>query len=239
MTVLTVVQSASLRIGVTRPTVLFAGTTRELLELQNAVNDAAKMIAFDSGHDWTALKALGTFTGDGTSLAFDLPPDYRRMLKKTQMWPSSSPSSPLTHVIDSDKWLGTQVQNFSPVLGMWTLIGTQAHIRIGGATGALGSGDTVQFYYVTNKVAQDSGGTAKTEFTADDDTFKLDDRLLTLALIYKWKQAKQQDYAEAMSDYENALFERIGADKGPSIIAVGRPRVPANVGLAYPWPLGS
>lgn len=227
MTVLTAAQGAALKIGVARPTALFAGTTRELVELQAAVNEAAKMIAFDSGHDWTALKTLGTFTGTGAALAFDMPSDYKRMLKKASMWPSSSPFSPLTHYVDTDAWLGTQVQSFSPVVGMWTLIGDQAHIRIGGASGALALNATVKFYYITTKAMKDNGGTAKTDFTADSDTFRLDERLLTLATIYKWKQDKQQDYAEALSDYENALFERIGADKGSRILVVGRRTGPA------------
>lgn len=234
MTVLSVVQSASLKIGVSRPDQLFAGTTRVLQELQEAVNECAKMIAFDTGHDWTKLKALGVITGTGVALGFNLPSDYRKMIKKARLWPSSSPFSPYTHYPDTDTWLGTQVQSFQPLIGAWTLIGDQIQIRVGGNNAAIALDDTAQFYYITTNIAKDAGGTAKPEFTADTDTFRLDERLLKLALIYKWKQAKGQDYTEEMSDYENALFQEIGTDKGSNILVVGTQRHSGDLNFAFP-----
>lgn len=235
MTVLSAVQNASLKIGVERPSVLYAGTTRELVELQALANECAQMIAFDSGHDWTALKTLGTFTGDGSDLSFSLPPDYKRMLKKAALWPSSTPYSAFTHVADTDDWLGFLSQGYAPLIGAWTIIGEEVHIREGGPTSPLASGNVVSFYYLTNKCCKDSGGTAKVAFTADDDTYRLDERLLTLAMIYKWKQDKEQDYTEALSDYGNALFERIGSDKGSNIFSVGKRRSSSfDAGMAYP-----
>lgn len=234
MTVLSVVQQASLKIGVARPDQLFAGTTRVLQELQEAVIETAKMIAFDTGHDWSKLKTLGTFTGDGVALGFNLPSDYRKMLKKARLWPINSPYAPYTHYADTDSWLGTQVQSFQPLIGAWTIIGEQVQIRVGGNNAAVATGDTVQFYYITNNMAKDAGGTPKAEFTIDTDVFRLDERLLKLGLIYKWKQAKGQDYTEEMSDYENALFQLIGTDKGSNIIIVGSQRAPGDLNFAFP-----
>lgn len=234
MTVLSVVQQASRKIGVAYPAQLFAGTTQVLGELQEAVNEAAKMIAFDTGHDWTKLKTLGTFTGDGVALGFNLPSDYKKMLKKARLWPSASPFAPYTHYPDTDTWLGTQVQSFQPLIGAWTIIGEQVQIRVGGNNAAVATGDTAQFYYISANVAKDSRGTPKAAFTADDDVFRLDERLLKLALIYKWKQAKNQDYAEEMSDYENALFQEIGTDKGSNILVVGTQRAPGDLNFAFP-----
>ena len=239
MTALGIVQGASRKIGLARPDQLFAGTTDTLYELQEYLNDAAAMVAFDCGHDWTKLKTLGTLTGDGASLEFDMPTDYRRMLKKAALWPSATPYSPYTHYPDTDDWLGMLSQAFPPLTGAWTLIGEQIHIRVGGSTSALETGSTAQFYYLTSKFAKDAAGTAKAAFSADDDTFRLDERLLKLALIYKWKQGHLQDYAEELSDYENALAERIGADKGSNVFAVGGRRATAfDVGYAYPGVLG-
>ena len=80
---------------------------------------------------------------------------------------------------------------------------------------------------------------AKAIFTADDDTFRLDERVLKLALIYRWKQGHQQDYAEEMSDYENALSERVGGDKCSNMFAVGGRRGTVfDASIAYPGILG-
>jgi hypothetical protein len=239
MTALSIVQDASLRIGVPYPSELFAGTSRALVELKATLLDCARMVAYDTGHDWTALKTLNTFTGNGTDLAFDMPADYQRMLKKATVWPSDNPYTPMIHYTDTDEWLGMLSQAFPPLSGAWTLIGDQMHIRVGGSSSPLGTGVTAQFYYLTKKYARNAGGTAIAAFSADDDTYRLDERLLTLAVIYRWKQAHGQDYAEELSDYGNALAERIGSDKGSNIFAVGgRTTTALDLGWAYPGVLG-
>lgn len=234
MTALSIVQNVSLKIGVERPSALFAATTRTAYELQAMLNECAAMVAIDSGHDWTALKTLATLTGDGAALSFSFPTGYERMLKKARMWPSATPTSPLTHYADTDQWLGTQVQDFSPVVGAWTIIGDEILVRIGGATGPLGLGDSVQFYYVSNYYAKTAGGTAQAAFTADTDTFRLNSRVLERAIEYRWKQDKGQDYAEAMSDYQDALAQQIGKDKGSNILIVGRQTSPSGTEMAFP-----
>ncbi|UXN69911.1 hypothetical protein N8A98_22330 [Devosia neptuniae] len=132
MTVLSAIQRASSRMGIARPDQVFGGTSPTQLRLQDTVNDVAAMIAFDSGRDWTMLKTLGTFAGDGATLGFPFPDDYKRMLKKAKLWPSASPNSPFTYYPDSDTWLGTQVQSFQPVVGAWTILGGLVQIRVGG-----------------------------------------------------------------------------------------------------------
>lgn len=234
MTVLSAIQGASLKIGVTRPTVIFASTVREHQELAELANDCARMIAYDSGHDWTRLKTLGTFTGDGATPAFDLPTDYQRMLKKARLWPSASPTSPYRHYTDTDEWLGDLVQGFVGVSGAWTIIGEDVHIRVGGSTSYLENTATAKFYYLTKYHSRNNSSVAIEAFTADTDVFKLDERLLKLAIIYRWKQDKGQDYAEHLSDYENALAEQIGNDKGSNILVLGTRRSPAGAEYAFP-----
>jgi hypothetical protein len=239
MTILEVARGVALKIGVTVPTVLYASTDRELVELGEVLNESAAMIAFDCGHDWTKLKPLGTLTGDSSALQFSYPTDYKRMLKKAKLWPSGTPYSPLVHYTDTDEWLGLQVQDFQAVVGAWTLIGDYIEVRISGPTDPLATGDTVKFYYISTKYAADTGGTPKTSFTSDTDVFRLDERILKLAAIYKWKEGKGQDYAEPLADYEAALAERIGADKGSNILTVGRQRASLGAEYAFPGVLGT
>lgn len=234
MTALSIAQNVAMKIGVERPETLFSATTRTAREMQAMLNECAAMIAIDSGHDWTVLKTLATLIGDGVSLSFSFPAGYERMLKKARMWPTASPYSPLTHIADTDQWLGTQVQDFSPVVGAWTIIGDEILVRIGGATGPLALADSVQFYYVSNYYAKNAGGTAQAAFTADTDTFRLNERVLERAFEYRWKQDKGQDYAEAMSDYQDALAAQIGKDKGSNILIVGRQTMPLDAVLAFP-----
>lgn len=233
MTVLNVVQLASTVIGVATPTALFAATDDTSTQMKNCLNEAAAMIAYDADHDWSAFKRLATITGDGTTALWDFPTDYHRMLKKTKIWPSWMRGTPLAHYPDTDAWLGLQVSGFVPVLGGWTIIGTQINILP-----AVPSAQTAQYYYLTNQIAKDGSGAGKTAFTNDGDTFPLGERLLRLAFIYRWKQDRGQDYGEAMEDYQTVLSSHIGKDKGSNILIVGQQRASSNVGYAFPGVLG-
>lgn len=228
MAILDVIQDVCTVIGLTVPAGVFGSTDREHVELKSLANEMAQRIAFDS-RDWTRLKTLGTLTGDGSAQSFDLPADYQRMLKKAALWPSASPYAPFAHYPDSDQWLGITVQNFQNLVGAWTMLGDQVLIKP-----AVPNLSTVQFYYITNKIIKDKDGSPKTTFTADDDVFRLNERVLKLGMIWQWKANKGRTYAEDMATYEDALAVAAGADKGSNILAVGRRRSPIDADFAYP-----
>lgn len=236
MTVLDVAKLASTVIGVTTPTALFSQTDDTSLQMQNCLNEAAAMIAFDTEHEWSLLKAIATITGDGNATAFDFPDDYQKMLKTARLWPSSMPNSPLTHYTDLNRWLGMQVQAFTPVLGAWIIIGSQINILP-----VLGAAVTVKYAYLRKQFICTAAGQSptKTAFTLDTDVYPLGERLLRAAFVYRWKQDRGQDYGEPMEDYQTVLASHIAKDKGSNIIVAGRERLPAGVSFAWPGVLGS
>ncbi|RUX96149.1 MULTISPECIES: hypothetical protein [unclassified Mesorhizobium] len=228
MTILSVIKDVSTVIGLTVPTAVFSSTDREHVELQSLANEMAHRIAFDT-RDWTKLKTLATLTGDGVSQGFDLPDDYQRMLKKARIWPSASPYAPYSHYADSDQWLGLAVQNFANLVGAWTMIGEQILIKP-----PVANLTTAQFYYITNLIIKDNAGAPKAAFTADDDVYRLDERVLKLGMIWQWKANKGQAYSEDMATYEDALSVSAGADKGSNIIVIGQGRQPVDADFAFP-----
>lgn len=230
MTILTVIADVAKVVGVSVPTQVFASTTREHVELASLANEMAVRIG--KAHDWSLLRTLKTYTGDGTTTAFALPDDYLRMLKKTNLW-SSAIQTPLTHIVDTDEWLEMQVRAYDYVLGAWTMLGGNIEIMP-----ALASAVTAKWYYVSNLIVAPATGANKATFTADDDVFRLDERLLKLGMIWQWRANKGQSYAEDMTNYENALEQDIGEDKGSRMIRVGRPRMPRDVSTAYPQTVG-
>jgi hypothetical protein len=225
MTVLSVCQDVASVVGLKVPTLVFGSTAREHVELAALANEMAKRIAFDT-HDWQMLKSIATINGNGTAEDFALPSDYRRMLKKARLWPSSSPYSSLTHYPDADEWLGISVQAFTPVIGAWTLIGGRIAIKP-----VVASGATVKYMYLSNAIIT---GTDATQFVADDDAFKLDERVLKLGMVWQWRANKGVPYGEDMENYEAALASAIGADKGSNILVIGTQRLSGADRAAYP-----
>lgn len=226
MTILSVAQDVSRVIGIDEPDVLLSSTDRQYVELRMIMQEMAERIA--RGHEWQKFSRIHTLSGDGTTEDFSLPSDYDRMLVKSQVW-SSSLETPLSPITDLDKWLGLDVQSFDFVVNAWTIYGGLMHIKP-----ALASGVSAKFFYQSNLIVAPASGDNKATFTADTDTFRLDEQLLKLATIWRWKEAKGQAYAEWMQDYEELKERLVTRDKGSRMVRVGRVRMPADVTMAYP-----
>jgi len=226
MTILSVMQEACKVIGLDVPTAVLASTDREHIELVGTANDMAERIM--QSYDWQTLKTLATFTGDGTTEDFAFPTGYNRMLKKAQVW-SSSLETPLSPISDTDHWLGLDVQSFDFVVNAWTIYGDQFHIKP-----ALASAVTAKFYYISNLIVAPAAGDNKTSFTADTDTFRLDETLLRHGIIWQWRANKGLPYQEDMESYESRKESLITHDKGARMIRIGTIRMPKGITTAYP-----
>ena len=226
MTLLTVCQSAAHVIGIEVPDVVATSTDRTYVELLAVANDMAETIS--KAHEWQLLNTVETVTGDASTEDFSLPTDYDRMIKDTDVW-SSSLETPLTPVPDRNTWLGLDIRSYDFVVNAWIVYGGQFHIKP-----AMGTGVTAKYWYQSNLIIAPSAGSNKALFTSDDDTFRLNERLLRLGIIWKWKANKGQPYAEPMADYEEAKEKLISDDKGSRTIRIGRARLARGMKTAYP-----
>lgn len=226
MTILSAIQNVCKVVGLEVPTTVLASTARDHVELAALANEMADRIA--QSHDWQTLKSLATITGDGVTESHSLPADYARMLKKAQVW-SSSLETPLTPIPDTDEWLGLDVQSFDFVVNAWTLYGDQIHIKP-----ALASTVTAKYFYIINTIVTANDSSAKTTFTADDDMFRLSERLLTLGMIWQWRAYKGLPYQEDMQTFEALKEALVGQDKGSRMMRLGHVRLPGDLTTSYP-----
>lgn len=232
MTILSVCQDLSSTIGITKPTVLFSGTSRTLEELQSLANEVALDIA--KRHDWQAFMKVATITGDGSTEDWDLPSDFARMPIKTRLWGSAEPNLPYEHIRDYDNWLGLEVQSFNTITKRWIMYGEQVHI-----VPAIDNAATAKYFYQSNAIVAPASGANKALFSIDTDTFRLNERTLRLGMKWQWKADKGQSYAEDMESFEQALAVDIARDKGPTTIKVGTARARSGAEFAFPQALGS
>lgn len=229
MTALSAMQSAAIRLVGQRPTVIFTASSGIALELSDLINEAAADLL--KAHEWTKLLTLCTLNGDGTTVAFTLPNDFDRCPKDVHIFTTQWPGVPYQRARDLDQWYFNQRFVFAGVPGWWIMLAGKMNLYPAPA-----SGIDAQFYYISKNAMAGADTIAKAAFTADDDTFLLSERLLTLSCIWRWKSMKGLTYAEDMANYEKALSEEITKDKGPRIIAEGSRRV--GVSTAYPGVLG-
>jgi hypothetical protein len=230
MTILDVVQRSSIKLGSARPTQIYASTDRTMYDVQAIIAEAVDAIL--EAHDWQLLKTIATITGDATTTAFPLSTvasDYYRMLKTASFW-SSRYQWAINHINDTDQWLQLLTLPYTQVTGSWSVFGGNINIL-----DTMATGDTAKFFYISNKIVNDNTSTPKAAFTADDDTFRLDEELLRLAIIWKWKAEKGRDYTEDMANYEQKLYQTIDKDGGSKpIISGGVRRNWRDRGIAWP-----
>ena len=231
MTALSACQTAIARLVARRPSSVFASDDEICVEIASLANEAATDIM--KAHDWQALTRLSTFTGNGVTESWPFPADYDRMVSgtdihsKTFVWMRYEGAGGL------DRWL--DLKSLAPAIppGYWVILNNAVSF-----VPVISSGDEARFYYVSNQWAASSTGTAKALFDRDDDKFLLDERLLTLALIWRWKSMKGMDYAEDIKNSDIALSQAMARDKGSRTIRKGGGSRWPNASFAWPWTLG-
>jgi hypothetical protein len=226
MTVLSAVDRASKLMGLPAVSSLYANTNRYEVELATIANEAAAAIAKE--HDWRKLTTLHTQAGDGSDTAFDLPSDFDRMPVKAAVFLTSQ-QQPMTPVNDLDTWMRNRLEGFTPAIGEWIILGGQLQIYP-----AMGASDSAKFYYQSNLIVRSEGDEGKTSFNADTDSFTLDERILSLEIIWRWRAMKGLEYAEEMRNAGIAKAQEIARDKGARDLRIGSPRFSDGASLAYP-----
>ncbi len=80
MTLLSVIKDVCAAVGVLVPQSVFSNlnANRTMQEMLALANEMAQRIAYDN-RDWTRFQTTVTYPGDGTTAAFALPADYKRM----------------------------------------------------------------------------------------------------------------------------------------------------------------
>lgn len=230
MTILSVVQSAALVVGIERPDMVFASTDRTAQEVQEAINASLYQILDD--YDWQALIKPATVTGDGTATSFPLPDDYYRMTRLAELYNSSGLAWRVTPV-SPEAFLMRSTMALNGYDAHWSIFGNA--INIGPARP---TGEAIKFLYVSKNAVRDQASAPKDAFTADTDTFVLPERLLRLCFIANWKRNKGVDYASDLNEYEIALSYATAADKGTQISRSGTPNSFRGAVPAWPWNLG-
>lgn len=233
MTVLSALQSAAIRLIGRKPSAFFGATDVFALEMQDLANEVAADIA--KSHDWQALIRVATLAGDGTTVAFPFPSDYGRMLIQSDIFDAANWAWGYTRVLDINEFLWIKERGIQALPGSWIMYGNEFQF-----VPAPQSGAEATFPYIDKNYALATDGTTlKPAFTLDTDFFRLSERLLTLGLVWKWRQNKRLDYGEDEANFAKAFAEDSGRDKGSRIFRTGPARFPANVSIAYPFPLGS
>lgn len=224
MSVLTACQNATAMLVGERPPAFFSSTDEIAVEVSAIANEAALDIV--KRHEWNILTRRWQDGGDGVKTEFDLPPDYDRMCMSANL---RAGGRSLVNIADIGDWQGDDSWHTS---NSWIMLGGKVNV-----SEAPGIGENVSLMYQSARYAEDANGNGKSQFDSDGDLFRLNDRLLTLGIIWKWRALKRQDYQEDMQSYEIAISDAMARDGGSRVYSTGD-RLSGNTSTPWPWSLG-
>lgn len=217
MTILDVVKGVAPKVDVEVPSVVFSSTDRTMIEMGVTANAAARQIARD--YDWQILQKIATITGDGVQTEFPLPAAYGRMAKNATISGPSFTFRTTHQVTDFSEWvemLSWSVDTWQP---RWALFGGTINFMP-----VIPNLEVYRFPYISKWIVN---GTQES-FTADTDSFVLDEELLRLSMIWNWKADKGQEYSKELQDYQEAMDSAMFNDKG------GRTAITSGRGYRFP-----
>lgn len=224
---LTICQNVADEVGFSRPATIVNNTDATAKQLYRLANRCGNIV---SRHPWQTLTADHTFTLATGTQTYALPADFRHIVPDTT-WDRSDDREVL-NPLSAQQWA------FSKGWGLVTGINRRARIKgnlieFDQTITSADNGKTIAFEYISNYWAENSGGTDQASFLADTDTSKLDDELMTIGVIWRFKKAKGLDYADDFAEFTQ-LFNRLKATDGGattlslnvSRVSIGYPNVP-------------
>lgn len=193
MSLLSIIQSAADRLGLTRPSSVISSPDENAKILLGMAQEEGKALA--DRHTWQALQTEYTFSTANGTASYALPTGFDALIKDTVF--NRTSRRRMVGDLSPSQWQETQAS-------LVTMVNPAFRIRnnlfyISPTPTAV---ETVAYEYVTKNWCQSSGGAGQSEWAADTDTGLLDEELTKLGVIWRFKAKKGFDYAEDMNSYE-------------------------------------
>lgn len=208
MTILSIVQDASREVGLPSPSTVVGNSDERVRQfLRLAEKDGKDLVR---RYDWQILQKEQTFTSlaQETQTAI-IPSDFSRFINET--FYNRTRKRPFVGPLTPQEWQVQKSLTASVVVDAFRRRGNDLLV-----IPVPPAGDTFAFEYVSKywvDTDADGDGDAE-EFAADTDSPIFDEELITLGVIWRFKQARGFDYAEEMRSYEIRLARLFGDDGG-------------------------
>lgn len=215
MSLLTLIQSACPRIGLTAPNAVMSSTDENIIRLVALANEEGDELA--SRCAWQTLIREATHT---------------TLAAESQGLITVICGSDFGYIRNETFWNRTQNRRWFPVDDVrWqamkssSVTGPDAYFRLRGNTLRVlptpTAGQTLAFEWVTRHWCETSGGTGQEAWAADTDVARLPEKLMLAGLVWRWKKAQGLEYAEDFAQYESRVANAIARDGAKPVLNMG------------------
>lgn len=189
MSLLTICQGLALNVGLESPTAVINGA-REMLEAKQFCEETCNELA--RRVDWGDLTKTATLTGDGSNKKHSLPAAFSRLVGGVCVTVGGAPVRPLSRA----EWGTLTAVQGTPryfllednAITLWPYLATASTAAASYQSGAWCS----------------NGGAS---FLLDSDESLIDEGLVLLGLIARWRRQKGMPYQDEEAEFEAALAQ--------------------------------
>lgn len=208
MSLLSVCQDAARVIGGGRiPSAIVGATADNLAQLLLALANEEGRSQMRR-YAWQALQSEKVFTTTAADTqAGAVPPDFDRMIPETMFNRTRNRfvAGPMS-AADWQRAKSSAITTINPIFRM------RGNLIL--FTPQQTAGETVAFEYVSKNWCESNTGTRQARWLADTDVALLDEDIMALGLIWRFRQRKGLSYAEDLEIYERRLMDAELRDGG-------------------------
>lgn len=214
MSLFTITKSVAQRVMKQVITQAIGNADPKVIQMVELINEDGQELA--ARHSWQVLTNEATFITVATEsqglITTIAGADFNFAVNET-CW-NRSRQRPLYGPLSAQQWQTVKAQFAQSPWGQYRIRGNFFLIYPVPV-----AGDLCYFEWITKNWCTDStGATGRSAMTVDSDIGKLDERLLTLGGIWRWKAAQKLDYQEDQEKYELAVNDAIARDGSKPVL---------------------
>ena len=203
MTLLTQIQNACDTIGLSRPSVAIASTDQNVRVLLALANTEGQELLERYAWPQTPIeKTHTTLAAELQGVVTTLAPGFSYIINST-FW-NRTLSEPVSGPLSPSEWQALKARTATGPYSSFRMQGGKLY-----AYPAPVAGNTWVFEYQSTYFCQASGGANQSVWTADSDVGVLDENLMMLGTVWRFKKKNGLDYSEDFRMYEQKLANQM------------------------------
>jgi len=207
MSLLAIIQNAADRLGLTRPSSVVTSSDPLAMTLLGLAQEEGKTLA--RRHSWQVLQSEYTFPTVGETSSYALPAGFDRILVDTVF--NRTTHRRMVGDLTPAQWQESQASQVTIINPAFRIRGNLFYINPTPSVSA----QTIAYEYISKNWCQSAAEVGQTAWASDADTGILDEELMTLGIVWRFKSAKGLDYAESMTNYEMQVANAVARDGAP------------------------
>lgn len=218
MSLLTMVQGACKTIGLPSPASVVSSTDGNIITLLSLAQTEGRELRERFSWPQTQLEATHTtLAAELQGVISTIAPGFSYIINGT-FWDRTL-SRPVTGPLSPTEWQALKARTATGPYSSYRMQGNSLY-----AYPAPAAGSTWAFEYQSTYFCQSSGGTDQSAWAADTDVGVLDENLMQMGIVWRFKKKNGLDYSEDFRSYEQKLANdtaRVGGKRALSMDSGG------------------